>query len=98
MVGACDPVVGGAGLTEKVVLHLMREKLNNGHSLYMDNFYNGFSLASKLLANQTYCIGTIGKKRLYLPDDVKTAVLRKGKKIERLQKAGWSANGMTREW
>lgn len=52
--GAGDLVVGGAGLTEKVVFHLMREKLNNGHSLYIDNFYNGFSLASKLLANQTY--------------------------------------------
>lgn len=85
--GASDSVVEGAGLTEKVVLHLMREKLNNGHSLYMDNFYNGFSPASKLLANLTYCTGTVGKKRLYLPDDVKTAVLRKGEKIGRLQKA-----------
>jgi len=32
-----------------VVLHLMSEKLNNGHALYMDNFYNSFDLAFKLI-------------------------------------------------
>lgn len=54
---------------EKVVLYLMREKLNNSYSLYMNNFYNGFPLASYLLSNQTYNTGIIGKRRLYLPED-----------------------------
>jgi len=31
------------------VLHLMSEKLNNGHSMYMDNFYNSIDLAEQLL-------------------------------------------------
>lgn len=81
--GEYDTLVGGVGHTEKIVLHLLREKLNNGHSVFMDNFYNGFPLASKLLANQTYCTGTIQLGRLHLPADVVTAKLKKGETIAR---------------
>jgi len=35
--------------TENVVMNLMKGKLNNGHSLYMVNFYNSVDLAQKLL-------------------------------------------------
>lgn len=35
--------------TEDVVMNLMKGKLNNGHSLYMDNFYNSVDLAQKHL-------------------------------------------------
>jgi len=38
--------MGGKCHASKVVLHLMSEKLENGHSLYMDNFYNSFDLAT----------------------------------------------------
>lgn len=55
--GSEDQEVGGQGHTEKVVLHLLQEKLGKGHSVYMDNFYNSFTLASKLLAQKTYCTG-----------------------------------------
>lgn len=30
----------GKGHRKKVVLHLINEKVNSGHSIYMDNFYN----------------------------------------------------------
>jgi hypothetical protein len=47
-VGVLDDL-GEKGHVANVVLHLMTEKLNNGHALYMDNFYNSFDLASKLI-------------------------------------------------
>jgi len=40
--------LGGKGHAANVVLHLMSEKLNNGHSVYMDNFYNSIDLAEQL--------------------------------------------------
>lgn len=81
--GANYTLVGGSGHTEKVVLHLLKEKLNNGHSVYMENFYNGIPLALKLLANKTYCTGIIQLDRLFLPHAVKTAKLKKGETIAR---------------
>jgi len=42
--GALDEI-GGKGHATNVVLHLMSEKFNNDHALYMDNFYNSFDLA-----------------------------------------------------
>lgn len=41
--------MGRKGHAANVVLHLMAEKLKNGYSLYMDNFYNSFDLATKLV-------------------------------------------------
>lgn len=46
--GAFDDI-GGKGHAINVVLHLMEEKLNIGHSLFMDNFYNSYDLIQKLL-------------------------------------------------
>lgn len=39
--------MGGKGHAANVVLHVMEEKLKNGHTLYMVNFYNSFDLATK---------------------------------------------------
>lgn len=64
-------------------LHLISEKLNNGHLLFMDNFFYGFPLVSKLLANKTYCKQTVQLVWLCLPDEVKSAKLRKGETISR---------------
>ncbi|CAG5030355.1 unnamed protein product [Parnassius apollo] len=57
--GSQDHDVAGKGHAEKVVMQLMEEKLHNGHSLYMDNYYNSFHLAKRLLHNKTYCSGTL---------------------------------------
>ncbi|XP_046666746.1 piggyBac transposable element-derived protein 4-like [Homalodisca vitripennis] len=75
--------LGGKGHATKVVLHLMRGKLNHGHSLYMDNFYNSFPLAYQLLRKKTYCTGTLRADRKYLPDEVKSAKVKKGETIAR---------------
>lgn len=81
--GANDTLVGGRGHTEKVVLHLLEEKLNNGHSVYMHKFYSGIPLALKLLANRTYCTGVMQLDRVFLPQEVKTAKLHEGETITR---------------
>lgn len=59
--------LGGTGHAANVVLNLMQGKLNCGHSLYMDNYYNSLPLAAKLLSKQTYCTGTLRVDRKYLP-------------------------------
>lgn len=75
--------LGGKGHAANVVLKLMERKLGVGHSLFMDNYYNSFMLASKLLSKDTYCTGTLRIDRKHSPVDVKTAVLKKGETIAR---------------
>ncbi|XP_046685000.1 piggyBac transposable element-derived protein 4-like [Homalodisca vitripennis] len=70
--------LGGKGHAGNVVLHLMRDFLNKGRALYMDNFYNSVTLASKLLANKTYCTGTLRVDRKFNPRTVVAAKLKKG--------------------
>lgn len=71
----------------------MQGKLNCGHSLYMDNYYNSLPLAAKLQSKQTYCTGTLRVDRKYLPDDVRNARLRKGEAVakygEGIMVASW---------
>ena len=71
---------GGKGHSENVVLHLMEGKLDKGHALYMDNFYNSQYLASLLLDRHTYCTGTLRKNRKNNPPEVLQAKLKKGER------------------
>lgn len=80
--GAVDDL-GGKGHAANVVLKLMQGKLGNGHSLYMDNFYNSVPLAKKLLSNRTYCTGTLRASRKFVPKEVKETRLKKSETIER---------------
>ncbi|KAG5863278.1 hypothetical protein JTB14_015383 [Gonioctena quinquepunctata] len=75
--------IGGRGHAQKVVLHLMENKLNVGHHLYMDNYYNSFDLAKNLSNQGTNCTGTLRLDRKNVPIDVKNAKLAKGNTIAR---------------
>lgn len=75
--GSSD-VYSGVGHTQKVVLHLLQEKLGNGHAVYLDNYYNSVELASKLLEEGTYCTGTLRIDRKQNPKEVMSANLKKG--------------------
>lgn len=75
--GATD-VYGGSGHTEKIVLHLLEEKLGVGHAVYLDNFYNSVNLARKLLQQNTYCTGTLRAERKDNPKEVMSANLKRG--------------------
>lgn len=72
---------GGKGHAANVVLYLMQGKLNCGHSVFLDNFYNSFSLASTLLRKNTYCTGTLRLDRKYNPPAVKAKKLKKGETV-----------------
>lgn len=74
---------GGHGHAANVVLKLMQGKLNCGHSLFMDNYYNSYPIAAKLLRKGTYCTGTIRQDRKYLCPQVKSTKLKKGETIGR---------------
>lgn len=74
-------IIGGKGHAQKVVLELMRGKLCQGHSVYMDNFYNSFDLAKNLLDQKTYCTGTLRADRKGAPNDVVRAKLKKGTQV-----------------
>lgn len=76
-----DDKFGGKDHTMKVVLHLLEGNLNRGHSIYMDNFYNSFHLASKLLSHDTYCTGTLRPDRKHNPKAVTHANLKKGETV-----------------
>ncbi|KAF9422182.1 hypothetical protein HW555_001991, partial [Spodoptera exigua] len=56
-------------------------KLNNGHELYMDNFYNSFGLAKKLLDHNTYCTGTLRKDLKENPQEIRKKNIKKGENI-----------------
>lgn len=47
------------GLSEPVVLHLCQNVLDNGRTLYIDNFYTSVSLAKSLLKRKTHLVGTL---------------------------------------
>lgn len=66
--GSHDVELKGKGHTEKVVMMLLENYLNEGHSVYMDNFYNSVTLAEKLIDNRTYLTGTLRANRLRNPD------------------------------
>ncbi|XP_026746249.1 piggyBac transposable element-derived protein 4-like [Trichoplusia ni] len=79
--GGKDTDVSGKGHAEKVVMELLQGKLNNGHELYMDNFYNSFGLAKKLLDHNTYCTGTLRKDLKENPQEIRKKNIKKGENI-----------------
>nr|XP_012143764.1 PREDICTED: piggyBac transposable element-derived protein 3-like [Megachile rotundata] len=48
---------------EHIVFHLLKDFLNQGHSVFMNNYYSSFGLASKLLHYKTFCTGALRKTR-----------------------------------
>ncbi|VVD01493.1 unnamed protein product [Leptidea sinapis] len=65
------PVHGFANSTAKVVLELMDGYLDVGHHLVMDNWYNQLVLTRYLKSRRTDVLGTISRKRKYIPQDLK---------------------------
>lgn len=61
-----------------MVLRLLQNKLDVAHSLFMNNFYNSFSLCKQFLKRKTFLTGTLRVNRKNFPDSIKNAKLRKG--------------------
>lgn len=67
----------GKGHAGKVVLYLLKDFLNKGQSVYMDNYYNSCELAQELLDKDTYYTGTLRYDRKGAPKDVVKATLKR---------------------
>lgn len=76
-----------------MVLCLVIEKLRNGHSVFMDNFYNSVNLASIKLPKNTYCTGTLHIDQKNNPEDVKNSNLKKSETI-----AWYGGSIMVEKW
>lgn len=73
-----EDVTRNVGHAQKVVLHLVHDLLNQGRTLFMDNFYNSVTLAECLLTRQTYVCGTLRSDRRGNPKVVTKKKLKKG--------------------
>lgn len=69
------------GHTHEVVVKLMKNYLQQGITLYCDNFYNSIGLAEFLLEKQTFLVGTLRKNRKRIPPEVLAKKLKRGEVI-----------------
>ena len=60
------------GLSYDVVLYLMKDYLDQGRALYVDNFYTSPTLAIDLFGKKTHVTGTLDKTRIGVPEEVHT--------------------------
>lgn len=90
--GATDDS-GGKGHTTRVVLDLLENYLDSGHSVYLDNFYNSFELTETLTSRNTHCTGTLNAKRKNNPKQVIDKKLKRGETV-----AAYSHDIMVGKW
>ncbi|KAJ8968382.1 hypothetical protein NQ314_002332 [Rhamnusium bicolor] len=81
-------------VSNKVVLQLMGDYLNQGRTLVQDNFYNNIELTKTLLSKKTHVVGTLRKRVKYVPKEILTEKGMKkgdikGKEKERIVVANW---------
>ena len=69
--------------TEAVVFELLKDYLDKGHIVYLDNFYNSVPLAEKLLRRKTYIVGTLREQRIGNPKNLLKTKLKKGEAVWR---------------
>ncbi|CAB3245690.1 unnamed protein product [Arctia plantaginis] len=74
--------------SQKVVLRLMNNLIEQGRIVIVDNFYTSVTLAEKLLSQKTFVCGTLNVRRKYLPKKVVNANIKKGQIIGKMNKKG----------
>lgn len=65
------------GLAEKVCLELCAQLLDEGRTLYVDNFYTSYELAKSLLNRQTHIVGTVRASKRDMPKEVLMSKIKK---------------------
>ncbi|GLV46249.1 hypothetical protein CBL_12326 [Carabus blaptoides fortunei] len=76
------------GLAVKVCEDLSQGLLNEGRTLYVDNFYTSYPLAWDFLRQKTHVVGTVRANKKFMPKEVMDAKLKKGEMIAREDKNG----------
>ncbi|XP_038220473.1 piggyBac transposable element-derived protein 4-like [Zerene cesonia] len=72
--GSHDTEVHGRGHAEKVVMLLMADYFDAGHSVYTNSFYSSVALAEKLLEKRTYLTGILRANRFRNPSMIKRKI------------------------
>ena len=75
-------------VAKDIVLKLMSGLLDNGRSLYTDNFYTSIPLSKQLVTQNTHLIGTLRKNRVGIPKDVVYKKSKRGEQISRQNGTG----------
>ena len=82
----------------KIVMDLMQDLLDIGHTLFIDNWHSSFELSKLLLSHSTDAVGTIRADRKDLPAEVKKKKGKKMKKGERIVLYERGKNVMVTQW
>jgi hypothetical protein len=67
--------------TERIALSLVRDYMNQGRCVYLDNYYTTPRIAHYLLENQTTLVGTVRSNRNNFPRELASAQIEKGQSI-----------------
>ena len=86
--GKSDTGVREKGVAKKVCEKLMIGLLNEGRTLYVDNFYTSYELAVSFLQQKTHVVGTLRSSKKNMPKEVMDAKLKKGEMISREDENG----------
>lgn len=76
------------GLAKNVCLQLCGDLLNEGRTLYVDNFYTSYELARAMLDKNTHLVGTLRANKRNIPKEVLQSKLKKGEIISREDQNG----------
>lgn len=67
-----------SSITTQITMELMTQLLDEGRTLFTDNFYTSVELAEKLLKRKTHLIGTLRLNRRNNPHSVSKAKIKRG--------------------
>ncbi|XP_014614756.1 PREDICTED: piggyBac transposable element-derived protein 4-like isoform X2 [Polistes canadensis] len=70
-------------IPENVCIELINKLLNEGRTLFIDNFYASYELAIRLLNFKTHIVGTVRHNKNFMPRDVRLHRLKRGEIISR---------------
>ena len=71
------------GIAEDVCTELANKLLNEGRTLFVDNFYTNYELALKFLNFKTHVIGTVRHNKKFMPKNVMAYPLKRSEIISR---------------
>jgi hypothetical protein len=63
-------ISAGLSLVSSVVIELLKQDLDSGRMVYVDNYYTSMELANTLPSRETHSVGTLRKNRKGLPDEI----------------------------
>ena len=76
------------GLAQNVCLELTKDLLNEGRTLFVDNFYTSYDLAKCFLQKNTHVVGTLRANKKDIPKEVLNVKLKRGEMIAKEDENG----------